>query len=32
MARVGYRFGDGWTVQLDALNMLNAMTNQITHA
>jgi outer membrane receptor protein involved in Fe transport len=30
--RVGYRFDDGWTVQLDALNMLDARTNQITYA
>jgi hypothetical protein len=30
--RVGYRFDDGWTVHLDALNMLNAKTNQITYA
>jgi hypothetical protein len=30
--RVGYRFDDGWTVQLDALNLLNAKTNQITYA
>ena len=32
MFRVGYRFDDGWTVQLDALNMLNAKTNQITYS
>jgi hypothetical protein len=30
--RVGYRFYDGWTVQLDALNMLDARSNQITYA
>jgi outer membrane receptor protein involved in Fe transport len=30
--RIGYRFDDGWTVQLDALNLLNAKTNQITYA
>ena len=30
--RVGYRFDGGWTVRLDALNMLNAKTNQITYA
>jgi TonB dependent receptor/TonB-dependent Receptor Plug Domain len=30
--RVGYRFDDGWTVHFDALNILNAKTNQITYA
>ena len=30
--RAGYRFDDGWSVQLDALNLLNANTNQITYA
>jgi outer membrane receptor protein involved in Fe transport len=30
--RAGYHFDNGWTVQLDALNMLNAKTNQITYA
>jgi hypothetical protein len=30
--RIGYRFDDSWTVQLDALNLLNAQTNQITYA
>jgi hypothetical protein len=30
--RVGYRFDNGWRVQLDALNMLDAKTNQITYA
>ena len=30
--RVGYRFENGWRVQLDALNMLDSKTNQITYA
>jgi len=30
--RAGYRFDNGWTVRLDALNLLNAKTNQITYA
>lgn len=30
--RIGYRFDNGWSVQLDVLNLLNAHTNQITYA
>jgi outer membrane receptor protein involved in Fe transport len=30
--RVGYRFDNGWRVQLDALNLFNTKTNQITYA
>jgi outer membrane receptor protein involved in Fe transport len=30
--RIGYRWGDGWRIQLDALNLFNAKTNQITYA
>jgi len=30
--RAGYRFDSGWTIRLDALNMLNAKTNAITYA
>jgi len=30
--RGGYRFENGWTIRLDALNMLNAKTNAITYA
>ena len=30
--RIGYRFDNGWSIQLDALNLLNAQTNQITYA
>jgi outer membrane receptor protein involved in Fe transport len=30
--RLGYRFENGWRVQLDALNLLNTKTNQITYA
>jgi hypothetical protein len=30
--RIGYRFDNGWRIQLDALNMLDAKTNQITYA
>ena len=30
--RVGYRFDNGWRVQLDALNLLDSKTNQITYA
>ena len=30
--RAGYHFDNGWTVQLDGLNLLNAKTNQITYA
>ncbi|MGL1724218.1 hypothetical protein ACSTHF_22850, partial [Vibrio parahaemolyticus] len=31
-ARIGYHFADGWTAQLDALNLLDTRTNQITYA
>src|SRR6185312_782487 len=31
-ARVGYRLASGWRLQLDALNLLNTKTNQITYA
>ncbi|MGQ0682339.1 TonB-dependent receptor [Bradyrhizobium sp.] len=31
-ARAGYRADNGWRVQLDVLNLLNAKTNQITYA
>jgi outer membrane receptor protein involved in Fe transport len=30
--RVGYRFENGWRIQLDALNLLNTTANQITYA
>ena len=30
--RVGYRFENGWRIQLDVLNLLNTKTNQITYA
>ena len=30
--RVGYRFASGWRIQLDALNLLDSKTNQITYA
>jgi outer membrane receptor protein involved in Fe transport len=30
--RAGYHFDNGWTVQLDGLNLLNAKTDQITYA
>jgi outer membrane receptor protein involved in Fe transport len=30
--RAGYRFDDGWRIQLDVLNLLNARANQITYA
>jgi outer membrane receptor protein involved in Fe transport len=30
--RAGYRFDNGWTLRLDALNLLNAKTNQIAYA
>jgi outer membrane receptor protein involved in Fe transport len=30
--RVGYRFENGWRIELDALNLLNSKTNQITYA
>jgi outer membrane receptor protein involved in Fe transport len=31
-ARIGYRFDNGWRIQLDALNLLNSQANQITYA
>jgi hypothetical protein len=30
--RVGYRHASGWRIQLDALNLLDSSTNQITYA
>jgi outer membrane receptor protein involved in Fe transport len=30
--RIGYRFENGWRIQLDALNLFNAQDNQITYA
>jgi hypothetical protein len=30
--RLGYGFNNGWRIQLDALNLLNTKTNQITYA
>ena len=30
--RAGYRFENGWRIELDALNLFNAKTNQITYA
>jgi outer membrane receptor protein involved in Fe transport len=30
--RVGYRLENGWRIQLDALNLLNRRSNQITYA
>ncbi|WP_346347354.1 TonB-dependent receptor [Bradyrhizobium sp. dw_411] len=30
--RIGYRFENGWRVQLDGLNLLNSKANQITYA
>ena len=30
--RVGYRFDNGWRIQLDVLNLLNTKANQITYA
>jgi outer membrane receptor protein involved in Fe transport len=29
---VGYRFENGWRIQLDALNLLNSATDQVTYA
>ena len=29
---VGYRFDNGWRIQLDALNLLNSTTDQATYA
>ncbi|HEY1603032.1 MAG TPA: TonB-dependent receptor, partial [Pirellulales bacterium] len=31
-AGVGYRFDNGWHIQLDALNLLNSSTDQVTYA
>jgi len=31
-AEVGYRFENGWRIQLDALNLLNSTTDQATYA
>lgn len=30
--RIGYRFENGWRIQLDALNLFNAKADQITYA
>jgi outer membrane receptor protein involved in Fe transport len=30
--RVGYRYDNGWRIQLDVLNLLNTRANQITYA
>ena len=30
--RIGYRFENGWRIQLDVLNLLNTKANQITYA
>jgi outer membrane receptor protein involved in Fe transport len=30
--RVGYRFENGWRIQLDVLNLLNTKADQITYA
>ena len=30
--RIGYRWDNGWRIQLDALNLLNTRANQITYA
>ena len=30
--RIGYRFDNGWRIQLDALNLFNTQANQITYA
>ena len=30
--RLGYRADNGWRIQLDALNLFNARTNQISYA
>jgi len=29
---VGYRFDNGWRIQLDVLNLFDTKTNQITYA
>lgn len=31
-ARLGYRTGNGWRIQLDVLNLFNSKANQITYA
>jgi hypothetical protein len=31
-ARIGYRFDNGWRIQLDALNLFNTQANHITYA
>ncbi|HLG79878.1 MAG TPA: TonB-dependent receptor [Bradyrhizobium sp.] len=31
-ARVGYRYDNGWRIQLDVLNLLNTSANQISYA
>jgi outer membrane receptor protein involved in Fe transport len=31
-ARLGYRFENGWRIQIDALNVFNTKTNQINYA
>jgi outer membrane receptor protein involved in Fe transport len=31
-AQLGYRFANGWRIQLDALNLLNSKTDQISYA
>jgi hypothetical protein len=30
--RLGYRFENGWRVQLDGFNLLNSKSDQITYA
>jgi hypothetical protein len=30
--RIGYRFENGWRIQLDVLNLLNTKADQITYA
>jgi hypothetical protein len=30
--RIGYRYDNGWRIQLDVLNLLNTKANQITYA
>ena len=30
--RLGYRFDNGWRIQIDALNVFNTKTNQINYA
>lgn len=31
-ARAGYRFENGWCIQLDAFNIINSRSDQITYA